>query len=100
MERRRAEIRGSDGSNQLRPGCGKAALMMVPGLPERISKRPPNCKTRSRIPAIPTPSFFVLFCSSATAPVPMPMPSSAIVRKIWSDPSVSWMRALELPEWR
>ena len=34
--------------------------MMAPGFPATISIRPPSCNTRSRIPAIPTPSNVLL----------------------------------------
>jgi hypothetical protein len=53
---------------------GKTALMIVPGLPAATSNWPPNCKTRSRIPAMPTPSFLFFVGSSGVASEGIPLP--------------------------
>jgi hypothetical protein len=61
-------------ATQSAQGMGKTALMTVPGLPAATSNWPPNCKTRSRIPAIPTPSFLFFFGSSSVASDGIPLP--------------------------
>ena len=77
---RQCQASGRDGNPARRlryspaEGIGKTALMTVPGLPAATSNWPPNCKTRSRIPAIPTPSFLFFLGSSSVASDGIPLP--------------------------
>src|SRR5579863_5375764 len=91
------------------PLIGNIARTRVPGFAGSISSVPPNCRTRSRIPVIPTPSPrtpFRRFCKrNGSIPLPASLISSTIFCSslhirifavwlsacLWMFASASWM---------
>src|SRR5207249_1750081 len=77
------------------------ARTSVPGLAGRISSLPPNCETRSRIPAMPTPTggeLCALSRSSTSEGIPTPWSSTS--SRISGPMRRSRTEALVLPECR
>lgn len=63
---------------------GKIATTSVPLFPELISQRPPNCRTLSRMPCMPTPAFNP---DEELSGVAKPLPSS------WTSTRTHYKRA-------
>lgn len=80
-------------------GTGSRATTTVPVSVELISKLPPSCRSRSRIPLIPTPAvpseFMTCLFSGG-----MPLPLSSTSRLIWLPEQVTRILATGLCEWR
>jgi hypothetical protein len=74
---------------------GKIATTAVPLFPELISQRPPNCRTLSRMPCMPTPAFNP---NEELTGAGRPLPSSWISTRTSRSSRAMRMRAVGLPE--